>query len=120
MGVSFIDEQLKKEIKIDSISVSGEGISTKLYDNAKNISRIYLPLKMTSGETIFQILINETPCELKIDHANIPYLLSQECGTVIYHQIHDAVLTGNIENKIEFVEKRVQNKRNEIHLYIYL
>ena len=66
---------------IDSLTIFGAGNdSTKIYDNAKNISKIALPLNTSSGSSVFVLKINNITDTLILYYTNYPYLISSECG----------------------------------------
>jgi hypothetical protein len=66
---------------IDSLTISGAGNDpTKIYDNAKNISKIALPLNTSSGSSTFVLKINNITDTLILYYSNYPYLVSSECG----------------------------------------
>jgi hypothetical protein len=66
---------------IDSLTIFGAGNdSTKIYDNARNVSRIALPLNTSSGSSAFVLKINNITDTLILYYTNYPYLVSSECG----------------------------------------
>ncbi len=66
---------------IDSLTIYGAGNdSTKIYDNAKNISKISLPLNTSSGSSKFVLKINNVTDTMILYYTNYPYLISSECG----------------------------------------
>jgi hypothetical protein len=120
LGVSFIQDSSNKAYVVDSITVKGVGVEEKIYDNTKNISQIYLPLKSLSTQTSYDVLLNETPFILTITHQNVPQLLSIECGTVVFYEIESAEINGEMETTPQIVNSKVQNLQNEIHIHIRL
>ncbi|MBP6436875.1 MAG: hypothetical protein KA288_05695 [Paludibacteraceae bacterium] len=120
VGIELIQDTSNTVYTADSITVKGVGSDEIIYDNAKNISSIYLPLKSVSNTTSFDIVLNETPFVLSITHQNIPQLLNIECGTVMFHKIEDATIDGEIQAVIQVENTHVQNRENEKHIYIRL
>ncbi len=66
---------------IDSLTIFGAGNdSTKIYDNAKKVSKITLPLNTSTGSSKFVLKINNVTDTLILYYTNYPYLISSECG----------------------------------------
>jgi len=66
---------------IDSLTIFGAGNdSTKIYDNAKKVSKITLPLNTSYGSSKFVLVINNITDTLVLYYTNYPYLISSECG----------------------------------------
>ena len=120
VGVAFVQDATGELFTLDSISVQAQGLEGVLYDNEKNVSTIYLPLKAVDNATTYTLLLNDTPTVFTIQHQNTPQLLSMECGSVVFHYIDTASLVGESSISVDIIHPNVENKKNEIHLRIRL
>lgn len=95
--------------KIDSLTIFGAGYdSTKIYDNAKEISLISLPLNTSSGSSKFVLKINDVTDTLILYYTNYPYLISSECGISFFSTL-DPLKYYVYGNKVDTVIFRNNN-----------
>ena len=102
-------------------------VSAMVNDTAKvvvnrieNASSLQLPMSYAQecDTTIFSYPGGITDT-LYITHENIPYYISMECGTVMYHKILDIRHTGNFIDSAAIVNDYVNFDYNEnIKLYL--
>lgn len=104
---------------IDSVTVTGVGIDSVLYDNKKGVSKLSLPLRSDTTETRYQLTLNSKPEQLVIRHQNDEYFVSLACGCFVFHEVDTAFGTTGLITDTEVLNTAVQNtEQNNIRLYI--
>lgn len=96
------------------------GNATVIVNNIYNASSLELPMSYTNecDTTILKYEGNITDT-LYITHENIPYYISMECGTVMYHKILSLQYTKNFIDSAAIVNDYVKFDHNEnIKLYL--
>jgi hypothetical protein len=110
-----------KAFSIDSITVSGQGNDSILYNNTKRVSSIKLPLKKFDTETSFEISFNDTIDIITISYTNNePHFVSLECGCEVFHTIDTITTTHNYIDYVEVVNREINiNSQNAENIKIY-
>ncbi len=119
--VVFGDAGEDYNLVFDSLTVQGVGSNSILYNNAKNVSSLSLPLRPDTNITQFIITVDGYyPVDtLTIYHTPAPYFVSMACGCFVYHTIDSVKTYGPIFWKGEIINTSVQNIEEEnIVLYI--
>jgi hypothetical protein len=79
----------------DSITVYGIGNeSVKVYNKARNVSVMELPLDASSEECGFVIKINTVTDTLRFTYTNYYHLISKECGITFFHILDSYKVSG--------------------------
>lgn len=93
---SFYKAGSDKPTTADSITIFGIGKeSDKIYDKAKNVSKISLPLNASSEKCGYVIKINNTIDTLKFTYSSYPHLISKECGISFYFYLISYQVSGS-------------------------
>ncbi len=100
-------------VAFDSLSVWGIGSDSVLYNNAKNVSSLSLPLRPDANITQFYIMIGDWSDGLTIYHTPTPYFVSMACGCFVYHTIDSVEVKGTIFHHAELLNAAVQNVEQE-------
>ncbi len=105
---------------IDSITVFGIGREdTLIYNNARNVSRVEVPLNVSKDTTSIGFLLRETIDTLTVIYNREINLISIGCGFVSFFDIEDISYTTNEFNSIYIENNSVRNDINE-HFKIYI
>jgi hypothetical protein len=92
---SFYKAGSDKPATADSITIYGIGKeSTKIYDKAKNVTKISLPLNASTEKCGFVIKINNTVDTLRFSYSSYPHLISKECGISFYFYLDSYLVSG--------------------------
>ncbi|MCU0363489.1 MAG: DUF6452 family protein [Bacteroidales bacterium] len=91
----------------DSVTVYGIGMEdSKLYDNAKKVQYLELPLDMDAASSGFVLKINAVTDTLRLNYSNYPHLVSEECGVTFFHSLESYSVSGS---RVDTVIFRVRN-----------
>ncbi len=97
----------------DSLTVLGVGNDSVLYDNAKNVSSLSLPLRADGNLTQFVLTIPNGGDTLSIYHTPAPYFVSMACGCFVYHVIDSVKICRSMVWEPEILNSAVQNVEQE-------
>jgi hypothetical protein len=102
----------------DSITLFGLGRDTSLiYDNARNMKNISIPLDAGSDTCRFVMIINDCYDTVTFVYVSYAHLVSKECGFTFYH-ILDTIL--NKQDTINYyIIKRDITTLNEENISIF-
>lgn len=103
-----------------TVSLVVNGRDSIVVNHIENAEMLQLPMSYTNecDTVIFHYEGNFTDT-LYIDHQNIPYYISMECGTVMYHKLTDIRHTENLIDSAVIVRNYVKFDHNEnIKLYL--
>lgn len=104
----------------DSLSVQGVGNDSILYNNSKNLSSLWLPLRIDTCLTAFALLWHGKADTLFIRHDNTRHFISQACGCTVYHTIDTIWHSGSAIDSITILNSSVENTRQEnVQLTMY-
>ena len=79
----------------DSVKIWGIECDTVPYIEVKNQSKLWLPLRVDTAVTTYQILWHEQLDFITIRHNNDRQFISNACGCMVNHTI-DTVLFGGV------------------------
>ncbi len=108
--VVFADANTQEALAFDSLTVQGVGSDSLVLNNAKNVGKLSLPLRVDTNETSFVLTSGDIYQEtITIYHTPAPYFVSMACGCFVYHTV-DSVQTENILfAQSEILNTAVQN-----------
>jgi uncharacterized protein YceK len=90
-----------KLIAPDSLTVFGQGQTTKLYNKAGNVQPALLPLNAAAGSCTYIIRINGINDTVQFLYSSRTHLISKECGYTYYHALLD--LPAYTQNNIDTI-----------------
>jgi len=98
----------------DSITVYGIGNeSAKIYNKAKNVSVMELPLDASSEACGFVIKINTVTDTLRFSYSNYSHLISKECGITFFHLLETYKVSGSAVDTIIFKNNNITTSHEE-------
>jgi hypothetical protein len=103
----------EKQLAPDSLSVSGMGKTTKIYDKARKVQPALLPLNSSAGSCTFVIRINGVNDTIQFQYSSYPHLISKECGYTFYHRLDSNVFTRNNIDTILIINRSVTTANEE-------
>ena len=104
---------------IDSVTVCGVGMDSVLYDNAKGVSKLSLPLRSDTTATCYDLTLNSRHETLVVEHKNNEYFVSLACGCFVFHEVDTAYGANGFIRDSEVLNTAVENiEQNNIRLYI--
>ncbi len=98
---------------IDSITIQGIGSDSILYNNAKSVSSVSLPLHNTLNTTSYAMTVNGVQDTLVVNHQNNDLFVSLECGCFTYHTIESVTETARFFDSIAFIEYEIGRTQTE-------
>jgi hypothetical protein len=103
----------ENQLAPDSLSVSGLGQTTKIYDKARKIQPALLPLNASAGSCTFVIRINGVNDTIQFLYSSYPHLISKECGYTFYHTLDSHAFTKNNIDTILIINRSVTTANEE-------
>lgn len=102
-----------------TISVTAAGTDSVLINQESNPKIFQLPLSYTNTEDTFIIHYTEKMVDsVFVKHANIPYFISMECGTGMYHYLEGVRSTDNAIDSIQIIDPEVTyDAKENIKIY---
>lgn len=116
----YNSEDSSQNAIIDSLTVYGIGREdTLIYDNARNVTRIELPLNISSDTTSFVFVFPENHDTLEVIYERAISLISIGCGFVTFYSLNKINYS---DNEIKDIYKEFNNIRNDLneHLKIFI
>ncbi|MBS4013739.1 MAG: hypothetical protein KGZ97_08265 [Bacteroidetes bacterium] len=105
---------------VDSITVYGLGREDSLiYDNAKNVTRVELPLNNAKDTTSFVLIFPQNQDTITIIYSRKITLLSVGCGFTTFYTLSKAQSTKNEIFNSDIQNSNVINDLNE-HIKVYI
>lgn len=119
LGLYSIDKETAKSLSVDSIWVNGFAKDSFLYDNAKKISMLKLPLNAANTQSGFIIQFNNTKDTIYVNYKTNPeYFISLTCGCIATHTISEVLSTSNFIDSIHIIQPEVLNyDAEQIRIY---
>ena len=97
-----------------TVSLMINGIDSIAVNHIENADKLMLPMSYTNEcDTIIFNYDNGIADTLFVDHENIMYYQSMECGTIMYHRIEDIRYTRSLIDSVEVVMDIVKFDANE-------
>ncbi|MDX9812136.1 MAG: DUF6452 family protein [Bacteroidales bacterium] len=121
LKATFYENESKKAISPDSVSLWGSGMGDKMiYNRAARVQPALLPLDASSGEVSFVIRINGTDDTISFRYSSYPHFISKECGYTFFHNLdmNHYSSTSNIIDTIVFRKGNITTA-NEENIRIY-
>jgi hypothetical protein len=87
LKATFYSNDTKEKKTPDSLSVTGIGISEKLYDRKSDVQPGLFPLDASEETCSFEIQINDVTDTITFRYSSYPHLISKECGYTFYHRL---------------------------------
>ena len=102
----------------DSITVQGVGSDSVLYNNAKSVKTLYLPLRPDTALTMYRLNWHGEEDILYVRHDNTRRYVSMACGCIIYHTIDTVWSDGVWIDSVEIMNSAVESaSQNNIRIY---
>ncbi|MGN0235487.1 MAG: DUF6452 family protein [Paludibacteraceae bacterium] len=103
----------------DSVMILGMDCDTVPYLTVKNQSKLWLPLRVDTAVTTYQILWHEQVDFIEIHHTNDRRFISNACGCMVYHTIDTVFFGGAFIDSVEILNTIVSGTTEEnIRLYL--
>lgn len=87
LKATFYSDETKEKKTPDSLTVTGPGITKKLYDKQSGVQPCLLPLDASAGTCTFIIKINDVTDTISFRYTSYPHLISKECGFTFFHRL---------------------------------
>jgi len=87
LKATFYSNDTKEKQTPDSLTVTGIGISEKLYERKAGVQPGLFPLDASEGTCSFEIKINDVTDTVSFHYTSYPHLISKECGYTFYHRL---------------------------------
>lgn len=95
-----------------SLMINGE--NTIAVNHIQDTDNLMLPISHTSEcDTVIFNYENNITDTLYVQHENIPYYQSMECGVIMYHKLKDIEHTGIYIDSVAIVQENVKFDANE-------
>ncbi|MGN1240651.1 MAG: DUF6452 family protein [Paludibacteraceae bacterium] len=103
----------------DSVLIWGVGCDTVPYLEVKSQSKLWLPLRVDTSVTTYQILWHEQMDFIEIHHTNDRQFISNACGCMVYHMTDTVLCGGVFIDSVEVLNTIVSGTTEEnIKLYL--
>lgn len=104
----------------DSVQIIwGVECDTVPYIKVKNQSKLWLPLRVDTAVTTYQILWHEQLDFITIHHNNDRQFISNACGCMVYHTIDTVLFGGAFIDSVEVLNTIVSGTTEE-NILLYL
>ena len=103
----------------DSVQIWGVECDTMPYIEVKNQSKLWLPLRVDTAVTTYQILWHEQLDFITIHHNNDRQFISNACGCMVYHTIDTVLFGGAFIDSVEVLNTIVSGTTEE-NILLYL
>lgn len=103
----------------DSVQIRGVECDTVPYIEVKNQSKLWLPLRVDTAVTTYQILWHEQLDSITIHHNNDRQFISNACGCMVYHTIDTVLFSGVFIDSVEVLNTIVSGTTEE-NILLYL
>ena len=103
----------------DSVQIWGIECDTVPYIEVKNQSKLWLPLRVDTAVTTYQILWHEQLDSITIHHTNDRQFISNACGCMVYHTIDTVLFGGVFIDSVEVLNTIVSGTTEE-NILLYL
>lgn len=103
----------------DSVQIRGVECDTVPYIEVKNQSKLWLPLRVDTAVTTYQILWHEQLDFITIYHTNDRQFISNACGCIVYHTIDTVLFGGVFIDSVEVLNTIVSGTTEE-NILLYL
>ena len=113
-----IDSITVKGLNFDSINKKYIYIDSIIYNNAKLINNVYLPLQKFKISTKYELKFNLKIDTITILHSNSDEYLSLECGCIKIHNIDTITTTNHFIDSVSIINHSVKtNNAENIRIY---
>jgi hypothetical protein len=104
----------EKIVAPDSLTLYGLNTgSNKIYNNAKSITMVLLPLNPSAENCGFIIRINGITDTILLWYGSFPHFITKECGFTYFHTIDSLIFTNNIIDTIRIRNRSVTTVNEE-------
>ncbi len=103
----------------DSVQIWGIECDTVPYIEVKNQSKLWLPLRVDTAVTTYQILWHKQLDFITIHHTNDRQFISNACGCMVYHTIDTVLFGGAFIDSVEVLNTIVSGTTEE-NILLYL
>ena len=103
----------------DSVQIWGIECDTVPYIEVKNQSKLWLPLRVDTAVTTYQIRWHEQLDSITIHHTNDRQFISNACGCMVYHTIDTVLFSGVFIDSVEVLNTIVSGTTEE-NILLYL
>ena len=103
----------------DSVQIRGVECDTVPYIEVKNQSKLWLPLRVDTAVTTYQIRWHEQLDSITIHHTNDRQFISNACGCMVYHTIDTVLFSGVFIDSVEVLNTIVSGTTEE-NILLYL
>ena len=103
----------------DSVQIWGIECDTVPYIEVKNQNKLWLPLRVDTAVTTYQILWHEQLDFITINHTNDRQFISNACGCMVYHTIDTVLFGGVFIDSVEVLNTIVSGTTEE-NILLYL
>ena len=103
----------------DSVQIWGIECDTVPYIEVKNQNKLWLPLRVDTAVTTYQILWHEQLDSITIHHTNDRQFISTACVCMVYHTIDTVLFRGAFIDSVEVLNTIVSGTTEE-NILLYL
>lgn len=103
----------------DSVQIWGIECDTMPYIEVKNQNKLWLPLRVDTAVTTYQIRWHELHDFITIHHTNDRQFISNACGCMVYHTIDTVLFSGAFIDSVEVLNTIVSGTTEE-NILLYL
>ena len=103
----------------DSVLIWGVDCDIVPYLEVKSQSKLWLPLRVDTAVTTYQILWHEQMDFIEIHHANDRQFISNACGCMVYHTIDTVLFGGAFIDSVEVLNTIISGTTEE-NILLYL
>lgn len=98
----------------DSVTIYGIGKEDKkIYNQAKGVSLIELPLDGSTESCGFVMKINTVTDTVRFSYSNYPHIISRACGIVFFHNLTSYRVSGSKVDTIIFRNSNITTSNEE-------
>jgi len=96
LKATFYSNSSKEKETPDSLTVTGLGITDKIYDREQGVQPALFPLDSSNDTSVFIVRINDITDTIQFIYSSYPHLISKECGYTFFHTLDTFHTTKDI------------------------
>lgn len=109
LKATFYNNETKKALAPDSISLNGLGQDSIIYSRTTGVKVALFPLNSSAESSKFIISINGIIDTIEFLYTSYPHLISKECGYTYYHHLDSISTTGHNIDDIYIANRTITN-----------
>ena len=113
LKASLYLDSSKEKVAPDSLSLSGLGQPSKIYNRAAGVQPALFPLNASSSSSTFIITINGVYDTIEFHYSGFPHLISKECGYSVFHTLESHTYSQNNIDTILIINPNITTVNEE-------